>query len=110
MFRHVLAVGAMAMASSVATAGDDANPEKCSCVGNRCNNACMSPAGPDVIAALRKRFPDLQDGEITVFDDRQLPRRGGSPYQVTFYTTKWHMACGLRLNPIRLSGCRIIHA
>src|SRR5262249_4862643 len=85
--------------------------EKCSCVGNICNNACMSPAGPDVVAALRKRFPDLDENDITVFDDRQLPsRRGRSPYTVAFSTKNWNMACDLWLNPIRLCHFRTRHA
>jgi hypothetical protein len=105
----VLALAAALLASS-AYAGDETHPEKCPCVDTLCNNACMSPAGPDVIAALRKRFPDLQDGEIIVFDLRQLPaRHRASPYDVSFYTTKWHMSCKLKLNPIRLGSCGIVH-
>src|SRR5262249_11472243 len=77
--------------------------EKCSCVGNICNTACISPAGSDVVAALRKRFPDLEDFDIAVFDERQLPpRRGGAPLTVAFATKNWNMACDLWLNPIRL--------
>ena len=96
---------------SVLSASAAQTSEKCSCVGNVCNNACMSEAGPDVVAALRKRFPDLEDFEITVFDERQLPpRRGGSPYTVAFSTKNWHMACDLWLNPIRLRNCRKRHA
>jgi hypothetical protein len=29
---------------------------------------------------------------------------------VAFYTNKWHMACHLRLKPIKLSNCRTVHA
>ena len=33
--------------------------ETCACVNGVCNNACIRKANPEVLAALRKRFPDL---------------------------------------------------
>ena len=63
------------------------------------------PATPDVIAALRNRYPDLQSDDVTVFDD------GNHHYDVAFYTrTGWHISCRLTLNPIRISNCRVVHA
>jgi hypothetical protein len=107
-----LLTGAAALSVLCASAAHAQTPEKCSYVGNTCNWACISEAGPDVIAALRKRFPDLdEEGGVQVFDDRQIPqRRSRSPYTVAFFTKDWHMACNLWLNPIRLRKCRIIHA
>lgn len=82
--------------------------ERCSCVrvGKNetiCNNACMQPATPDVIAALRKRYPDLQVNDINVFDD------GKHIYEVAFYLPSAHMSCRLKFNPIRFSNCRVVH-
>ena len=107
MFRNILIIVGLVflMASSVAAL--QAEPEKCSCVRvgkeTQCNNACMQPATPDVVAALRKRYRDLQDNDINVFDD------GNHHYEIAFYTTQWHMSCRLVLNPIRFSNCHIVH-
>lgn len=61
--------------------------------------AQMSKATPEVIAALRERFPDLQRDKINV--------REGT---VDFYDAHWHMTCRLTLNPVRLSNCHVVHA
>jgi hypothetical protein len=82
MLRSLLlaAVAALSVLSASA-AHAETNSEECSCVGNTCNMACMSPASPEVVAALRKRFPDLYEttatggNAISVFDSRQLPPR-----------------------------------
>jgi hypothetical protein len=104
----IAGIAALFLATGTARAQ---SPEKCSCVGNACNNACMSEAEPDVVAALRKRFLDCEDSEITVFDERQLPPRSGrSPYTVAFSTKNSNMACDLWRNPIRLRNCRERHA
>jgi hypothetical protein len=88
------------------------SPEKCSCEGRECSFACISEPTPEVVAALRKRFPDLDEKDIQVFDDRQVVDMP-SPYHVAFFLKDkygTHMACRLWLNPIRLRSCRIIHA
>jgi hypothetical protein len=55
----------------------------------------------DVMSALKKRFPDLQDNLGLDFIDKD---------EVTFYTPKWHMSCRYDLVPrIRFSKCHIIH-
>jgi hypothetical protein len=89
---------------------EETSPEKCLCEGRRCNFACISEPTPELVAALRKRFPNLDEKDnIQVFDDRQVAG-GPSPYQVTFFLNDGtHMSCRLWLNSIRLSACRIIH-
>jgi hypothetical protein len=108
MFRKMLLALGLGMSVVLSVAAQQAEPEKCSCVRvgkeTQCNNACMQLAKPDVIAALRKRYPDLQNDDINVFDD------GSHQYEVVFYTTKWHMSCRLMLNPIRFRNCHPIHA
>jgi hypothetical protein len=58
----------------------------------------------DIVAALRKHYPDLQDDEVDIFDN------GNHQYVVAFYTTKWHMSCRLMLNPIRFKNFHPVHA
>jgi hypothetical protein len=93
--------------ATTANADDPLESKQCTCTrfeGNiRCNFACMSTPGPEIIAALRKRFPNFESAE-SVFDELN----GG--YQVTFYTKDGsHMSCKLTL-PAKLGKCRIIHA
>jgi hypothetical protein len=55
----------------------------------------------DVINALKKQFPNLQENADISFIGKS---------EITFYTPKWHMACRYDLVPkIRFSKCRIIH-
>jgi hypothetical protein len=64
----------------------------------------MRAPDPEVVAALRKRFSELQqDQDIIVFDE------GRQRYQVAFHTPKWHMACRLTLTPVKLTNCRTVH-
>jgi hypothetical protein len=111
--QKLLLVGVAALFLATGTAHtEETSPEKCLCEGRRCNFACISEPTPELVAALRKRFPNLRDEKdnIQVFDDRQVAG-GPSPYQVTFFLNDWtHMACRLWLNPIRLKNCRMIHA
>jgi hypothetical protein len=104
-------VAALFLATGTAHAqAEDTNPEKCSCAGNRCNFACISEAPPEVVAALRKGFPDLvEELPAQIFDDRQLPRHR-APYTVAFDTKNWHRTCDLWLKPIKLGKCWIRHA
>jgi hypothetical protein len=85
-------------------AGDTPELCKCSCVRGQCTPACIQPATPDIVVALRKRYPDLQDDDITVFDN------GKHQYEVRFDTIKFHIACSLLLKPIRFRNCRPVHA
>ena len=104
-------VAALLLATGVVQA-EEISPEKCLCEGRRCNLACISEPTPELVASLRKRFPDLDEKDIQVFDDRQLAG-WPSPYHVAFFLNDkyWtHMSCRLWLNPIRLSNCRMIHA
>jgi hypothetical protein len=89
----------------------DVSFEKCVCSRTKektiqCNIACMQPASPEIVAALRKRYPALEESDILVFDTFI---DGNHTYDVAFYTSKWHMSCRLRLNPIKFSNCRIVH-
>jgi hypothetical protein len=55
----------------------------------------------DVVNALKKRFPDLQE-------DADISFIGKS--EVTFHTPKWHMACRYGLTSrVIISKCRVIH-
>jgi hypothetical protein len=108
----IAGIAALLLATGTAHA-EETSPEKCLCEGRRCNFACISEPTPELVAALRKRFPNLDEKDnIQVFDDRQVVG-GPSPYQVTFFLNDkygTHMSCRLWFNPIRLSACRIIHA
>jgi hypothetical protein len=54
---------------------------------------------------IRKRFRDLkEDDDLMVLYDGQ----GG--YDVVFWTTDAHRACHLKLKPVKLTNCRIVHA
>jgi hypothetical protein len=75
----------------------------------RLQQQLYTQAKPDVIAALRKRFRDLQDDDLMVLYDGQ----GG--WDVAFWTSNakdtWHRACHIKLKPVvKLSNCRIVHA
>src|SRR5262245_34878065 len=55
----------------------------------------------DVMNALKKRFPDLQEDIGIEFIGKN---------EVTFYTPKWHMACRYGLTSrVIISTCRVIH-
>jgi hypothetical protein len=107
-----LVLGTSAHVQELPFSKDDT--ESCNCVptewGTRlCNFACMRQPNPEVVAALRKRYSDLQDDDkIVVLDDGKY--NGKQRYTVKFDTSKWHMACRLTLNPVRLSKCRPVHA
>jgi hypothetical protein len=82
--------------------------EKCSCSRTeagtiQCNLACIVQADSDVVAAVRKLYPDLQGDEVQIFTDSY-------PHRIAFFTSQWHMSCRLTLKPIKISRCRIIHA
>ncbi len=68
------------------------------------SNACFQPARPDVVNALRKRYPNLQgdDGEVIQDCDHN--------HEVIFYLPQSHMSCRLELDPIRFGHCHPIHA
>jgi hypothetical protein len=108
MFLNVSAVAGLVVLVVSSSIAAPLEPDECSCVRvgkqTQCNNACVQPAKPDVIAALRKRYPDLQDGDINVIDDSK------HHYEIIFYTARWHMSCRLLLNPVRFKNCRPIHA
>jgi hypothetical protein len=78
--------------------------KECACVQDNYNNACIRKPNPEVVAALRKRFRDLQEDELMVLYDGQ----GG--FDVVFWTTDAHRACHLKLKPVRLTNCRQVHA
>jgi len=108
--KKLLLTGVAALLLATATAhAEKTSPEKCLCEGRKCNFACISEPAPELVAALRKRFPNLDEKDnIQVFDDRLV---GGPGHQVTFFLNDGaHMSCRLRLNPIRLNACRVIHA
>jgi hypothetical protein len=98
----LIALAAPAMAQDVPAFKSDS--ETCACVQNSCNNACIRKPNPEVIAALRKRFRDLQEDDLMVLYDGQ----GG--WDVAFWTPKGHMACSLTLKPVKLTKCRQVHA
>jgi hypothetical protein len=62
----------------------------------------MQQAELDIIAAVRKRYPDASD-----FNWSDL---GKGYYEVDFYAKKGHTACYVSLKPIKLHNCRIVHA
>jgi hypothetical protein len=98
----LVALAAPAMAQNLPAFKSDS--ETCACVNNVCDNACIRKPDPDVVAALRKRFRDLDETDIAVFYD------GGQGYDVAFWTPKGHMACSLTLKPVKLTNCRQVHA
>jgi len=110
--KAALLPGIAALFLATGAAHAEMSSEKCSCEGRRCNLACISEPTPEVVVALRKQFPNLEEKDIQVFDDRQLAG-WPSPYHVAFFLNdKYgsHMSCHLWLNPIRLKNCRVIHA
>jgi hypothetical protein len=49
---------------------------------------CAASASPEIIAALKKRYPNAES--IWAFDE---PGKGGKRrYSVAFFTGEWHMA------------------
>jgi hypothetical protein len=110
-----LVLGTGAHAQELPFSKDDT--ESCNCVQTewgtkQCTLAgCMRAPNPEVVAALRKRYPDLEDDGIFVLDEGK--HNGKQHYIVRFYRSKaaaWIMACRLTLNPVRLSKCRPVHA
>jgi hypothetical protein len=67
---------------------------------------CGGPANPEIVAVVKKRYPSAED--IWAFEERL--KNGKYRYRVAFYTDVWHRACQLRVKPIKLSNCRIVHA
>lgn len=67
---------------------------------------CAGAANPEIVAAVKKRYPSAD--EIWAFEERL--KNGKYRYSVAFYTKDWHISCRLRLKPIRLSNCDIVHA
>jgi hypothetical protein len=107
--KKLFCVAALVALTTQAAVGQELPSDKsdtgpCSCVRNICNNACMRTPNPEVLAALRKRFPNLQsEDDVLVFDD------GRQRYEVAFYTPKSHMACRFTLKPVRFTKCRVVH-
>ena len=97
----LIALAAPAMAQNSPAFKSDS--ETCACVENVCNNACIRRPNPEVVAALRKRFRDLQADDIGVFYD------GAGGWDVAFWTTNAHRACRLTLKPVKLTNCRQVH-
>ena len=57
-----------------------------------------------MLAALRKRFRDLDETEIGVLYD------GAGGWDVVDYTTDAHRACRVKTKPVvKLFNCRIVH-
>jgi hypothetical protein len=65
---------------------------------------CEDDFTQEVVVAVMKRFPDAKEQPIN------WSALGKGRYDVDFYTAKRHMACDLKLNPIRLRKCRTVHA
>jgi hypothetical protein len=97
-----LALAAPAMAQDLPAIPSET--QACTCVENSCNNACIRKPNPEVVAALRKRFRDLDESDIMVLYDGQ----GG--FDVVFWTTDAHRACHLKLKPLKITKCRQVHA
>ncbi len=66
------------------------------------NLAEQGQPGPEIIAALRKRFSDFESVDSVIYNS-------ASRYEVTFYTKKGHMLCQFT-PPAKLRKCRFIHA
>src|SRR5262249_48421777 len=81
--KKLLLAGVAAPFLATGAAHAEMSSEKCSCEGRRCNLACISEPTPEVVVALRKQFPNLEEKDIQVFDDRQLAG-WPSPYHVAF--------------------------
>jgi hypothetical protein len=70
---------------------------------------CGGPANPEIVAAVKKRHPSAED--VWAFEERLKNGKYRYRYSVAFFTNEgWHKACQLRLKPIKLSNCRIVHA
>jgi hypothetical protein len=103
-----LLIAAALIALAVPAAAQDlpaiaSETQACACVQGVCNNACIRKPDPEVVAALRRRFRDLQDDDIMVLYDGQ----GG--WDVAFWTPDAHRACRLTLKPVKLTKCRTVH-
>jgi len=69
---------------------------------------CAGPANPEVIAAVKKRYPKA-DADAWAFDE--TTKNGKRRYSVTFFNDDGnHISCKLKLKPTRLGRCGIIHA
>jgi hypothetical protein len=66
---------------------------------------CSGPANPEIVAALKKRYPSAD--EIWAIESLE---NGKYRYSVAFVTTKSNMQCRLTLNPIKFSNCGRRHA
>jgi hypothetical protein len=97
---------AVTLLATSAHAGDIFEPGMQGCSQSEAPRGCAGPANPNVIAALKKRYPDAD--EVWAFEE--VDKNGKYRYGVAFDTAKWHMACRLTLNPIKFSNCRIRHA
>jgi hypothetical protein len=87
-------------------------PEKCSCSRTepgtiQCNMACMQPASPEIIAALRKLYPDLEERDVMVFDDTHAFNDGRRHYSVAFTTSEWKKDHAALTGPSALSRPRV---
>lgn len=60
-----------------------------------------------VVAALLKKFPDMQKMAPMETD---ISVEGEDGDYVMFYTSKWHMTCDVTYHPVKLKRCRRIHA
>src|SRR5262245_49239628 len=84
-------------------------PGSCGCV--TCDEdalGCAGPANPEVIAAVKKRYPKA-DADAWAFDE--TTKNGKRRYSVTFFNDDGnHISCKLKLKPTRLGRCGIIHA
>ncbi len=68
-----------------------------------CNEACAKPAPKAVVDALKNRFPDARDDDVSMFLS--------DPPQVTFWRSAIHMACRIQIGPpIVIDRCHVIHA
>jgi hypothetical protein len=90
--RRILLVALLSVAGLASAPAEQQQP-------NASSTAQTSEATPEVIAALRERFPNVQGDKVNVRGD-----------VVDFYTGHWHMTCSLTLNPVKLSKCHVVHA
>jgi hypothetical protein len=99
---------ALVFGAVAAQAGDVFDPDLQGCNRGKVGYlGCAGPAHPDIIAALKKRYPDAVDDQIWAFETL---KNGKYHYGVSFSTAKSEMYCRLTLNPIRFSKCGPRHA
>jgi hypothetical protein len=109
MKRIIIAAASLVLLASCA----ELPPEKCEHfrVDGRTQHTfgCIQKAGPDIVAAVRKRYPDLE-GDIQLFDDGD--DRGADRYHLAFFIEDGsHISCRVkRLKPIKLGRCGMVHA